>query len=83
MLLSGRYISTNLLYRYNKAIHDFYLAESTPSPSTKDDKWEEYIFVIRRRFGMYSFLKLSSLYQLALTNFPGKRLAEQVSKNLR
>lgn len=44
-------------YRYNKAIHDFYLAESTPSPSAKDDKWEEYIFVVRRRFGMYSFPK--------------------------
>lgn len=53
---------TNLLYRYNKAIHDFYLAESTPSPSAKDDKWEEYIFVVRRRFGMYLFLKLVSAH---------------------
>jgi hypothetical protein len=38
---------------YNKNIHDFYLTESTKSPGDKSDKWEEYIFVVRRRFGMY------------------------------
>ncbi|KAI5840555.1 hypothetical protein DFP73DRAFT_482409 [Morchella snyderi] len=43
---------------YNKAIHDFYLAESSTSPSAKDDKWEEYIFVVRRRFDYQNkFLK--------------------------
>lgn len=36
--------------RYNKNIHDFYLAESNPQSSAKEDKWEEYIFIIRRRF---------------------------------
>lgn len=35
---------------YNKAIHDFYLAESSKTPSAKTDKWEEYVFVVRRRF---------------------------------
>lgn len=35
---------------YNKNIHDFYLTESTKSRRDKDDKWEEYIFVVRRRF---------------------------------
>ena len=36
--------------RYNKNIHDFYLAESNAQSSQKEDKWEEYIFIIRRRF---------------------------------
>ncbi|RPB19365.1 hypothetical protein L211DRAFT_638185 [Terfezia boudieri ATCC MYA-4762] len=35
---------------YNKNIHDFYLAESNAQSSQKEDKWEEYIFIIRRRF---------------------------------
>lgn len=38
---------------YNKNIHDFYLAESSQKASAKEDKWEEYIFIIRRRFGMF------------------------------
>ncbi|KAG0129740.1 hypothetical protein HOY82DRAFT_487773 [Tuber indicum] len=35
---------------YNKTTHDFYFAESSPSPAGKEDKWEEFLFVIRRRF---------------------------------
>ncbi|CUS10315.1 unnamed protein product [Tuber aestivum] len=35
---------------YNKTTHDFYFAESSPSPTGKEDKWEEFLFVIRRRF---------------------------------
>ncbi|PUU80698.1 hypothetical protein B9Z19DRAFT_1078786 [Tuber borchii] len=35
---------------YNKTTHDFYFAESSQSPAGKEDKWEEYLFVIRRRF---------------------------------
>jgi len=38
------------VFRYNKNIHDFYLAESNAQSSQKEDKWEEYIFIIRRRF---------------------------------
>ena len=36
---------------YNKSIHDFYLAESSRNSNDKDDKWEEYVFIVRRRFG--------------------------------
>jgi hypothetical protein len=39
---------------YSKNNHDFYLTESTKSPGDKDDAWEEYIFVVRRRFGTYA-----------------------------
>ncbi|KAI5793304.1 P-loop containing nucleoside triphosphate hydrolase protein, partial [Geopyxis carbonaria] len=35
---------------YNKSIHDFYLAESSSSPHSKEDRWEEFIFIVRRRF---------------------------------
>ncbi|KAI5854058.1 P-loop containing nucleoside triphosphate hydrolase protein [Tricharina praecox] len=35
---------------YNKAIHDFYLAESSRNSDDKDDKWEEFVFIVRRRF---------------------------------
>jgi len=38
--------------RYNKTTHDFYFAESSQSPASKEDKWEEFLFVIRRRFGL-------------------------------
>lgn len=38
--------------RYNKTTHDFYFAESSQSPAGKEDKWEEFLFVIRRRFGL-------------------------------
>ena len=34
---------------YNKSIHDFYLAESSRNSNDKDDKWEEYVFIVRRR----------------------------------
>ncbi|KAL7275470.1 hypothetical protein RUND412_001577 [Rhizina undulata] len=35
---------------YNKNIHDFYLAEASQVQLSKDDQWEEYVFVVRRRF---------------------------------
>lgn len=40
---------------YNKNIHDFYLAESNKTPEGKSDKWEEYLFIVRRQFGELLF----------------------------
>ena len=50
LALLGCHSHHSYVYRYNKNIHDFYLAESNAQSLRKDDKWEEYLFIIRRRF---------------------------------
>lgn len=35
---------------FNKHIYDFYLTETATEGNTKEDKWEEYVFVVIRKF---------------------------------
>ena len=50
---------------WSKNKHDFYLAESSPSPSGLFDEWEEYIFIVRKKFGkfpLHSYTALGSFF---------------------
>jgi hypothetical protein len=41
---------------YNKERHDYYLTDTTTDKKSSDDVWEEYSFIVRRTFSMYSII---------------------------
>lgn len=36
--------------RYDKGNNSFYLAETHTTSSAKEDEWEEFVFIVKRRF---------------------------------
>ena len=68
--------------RYDKTKHDFYFVESSQSPIGREDKWEQFLFVIRRSFG--SETPKSRSDAIGTNHRPiGVRLAKQIPENLR